>query len=224
MAAVQIPQTPALPAAGTWALDTTHTDVSFTARHLMVTKVRGRFAVSGGTVTIAENPLDSSVEATIDVASVNSGEAGARRAPALGRLLRRRELPHHHLPFDQGRRRGRRRVQAHGELTIKDVTRPVDARPRVPRHRRLALRRHPRRLQRRAPRSAARTGASTGTWRSKPAASSSATRSSSTSTRRRFSRSNARAVTLSSEQPRRRPRSCPDRRASTRSLHVAFAA
>ena len=48
MAAVQtlqIDQT-ALPAAGTWALDTTHTDVSFTARHLMVTKVRGRFPVS----------------------------------------------------------------------------------------------------------------------------------------------------------------------------------
>ena len=32
-----------LPAAGTWELDPTHTEVSFTARHLMVTKVRGRF-------------------------------------------------------------------------------------------------------------------------------------------------------------------------------------
>ena len=61
MAAVQIPQTQALPPTGTWALDTTHTDVSFTARHLMVTKVRGRFAVYGGTVNVDENPLDSSV-------------------------------------------------------------------------------------------------------------------------------------------------------------------
>ena len=32
-----------LPAAGTWVLDPTHTEVSFTARHLMVTKVHGTF-------------------------------------------------------------------------------------------------------------------------------------------------------------------------------------
>src|SRR3954451_15592166 len=65
----------ALPTAGTWNLDTTHTDVSFTARHLMVTKVRGRFPLIEGTVTIGENPLDSSVVATLDAAGVNSGEA-----------------------------------------------------------------------------------------------------------------------------------------------------
>src|SRR5438105_2273280 len=40
MAAVQIPQTQALPVPGTWAIDTTHTEAAFTARHLMVTKVR----------------------------------------------------------------------------------------------------------------------------------------------------------------------------------------
>ena len=45
-----------LPTPGTWALDTTHTDVSFTARHLMVTKVRGRFPVQRGEVTIAREP------------------------------------------------------------------------------------------------------------------------------------------------------------------------
>src|SRR5271170_2230872 len=65
-----------LPEAGTWELDPTHTEVSFTARHLMVTKVRGRFPVQSGTVTIAENPLESSVVAVIDVAGVNSGETG----------------------------------------------------------------------------------------------------------------------------------------------------
>jgi polyisoprenoid-binding protein YceI len=125
MAAVQIPQTQALPPTGTWALDTTHTDVSFTARHLMVTKVRGRFGVCGGTVTIAENPLDSSVEATIDVASVNSGEAGRDE-----HLLSPDFFDVEHYPTITFR--STKVVAAAdgaykltGELTIKDVTRPV---------------------------------------------------------------------------------------------------
>ena len=125
MAAVQIPQTQALPPTGTWALDTTHTDVSFTARHLMVTKVRGRFGVSGGAVTIAENPLDSSVEATIDVASVNSGEAGRDE-----HLLSPDFFDVEHYPTITFR--STKVVAAAdgaykltGELTIKNVTRPV---------------------------------------------------------------------------------------------------
>src|SRR5262245_47814858 len=65
-----------VPAPGTWTLDAAHTDVTFTARHLMVTKVRGRFPLAGGAITIAENPLESSVEATIDVARVDSGDSG----------------------------------------------------------------------------------------------------------------------------------------------------
>src|SRR6478609_11954653 len=75
MAVAQSPDVVQVPAAGTWALDPTHTDVSFTARHLMVTKVRGRFPLASGSITIAPNPLDSSVEATIDVANVDSGDA-----------------------------------------------------------------------------------------------------------------------------------------------------
>ena len=47
------------PAPGTYALDTTHSYVSFTARHLMVTKVRGRFPVTAGELVIAENPSQS---------------------------------------------------------------------------------------------------------------------------------------------------------------------
>ena len=63
-----------VPAAGTYTLDPGHSSVSFSARHLMVSKVRGRFGVAGGTVTIAEDPELSSVEATIDAASVSSGD------------------------------------------------------------------------------------------------------------------------------------------------------
>src|SRR4051812_3347242 len=63
-----------IPDAGTYALDPTHSYVAFTARHLMVTKVRGRFPVTEGRLVISEDANKSSVEATIDVSAVESGD------------------------------------------------------------------------------------------------------------------------------------------------------
>jgi polyisoprenoid-binding protein YceI len=62
------------PAPGSYELDQSHSHVSFSARHLMVTKVRGRFPVTAGKLVVGENPQDSSVEATIDVSAVESGD------------------------------------------------------------------------------------------------------------------------------------------------------
>src|SRR3979490_3396903 len=63
-----------VPAAGTYNLDQSHSHVSFSARHLMVTKVRGRFPVTEGKLVIADDPTQSSVEATIEVRAVDSGD------------------------------------------------------------------------------------------------------------------------------------------------------
>ncbi len=59
--------------AGTWKLDPTHSEVSFTVKHLMISKVRGTFETFDVTIVTAEDPKDSTVVATIDVASVNTG-------------------------------------------------------------------------------------------------------------------------------------------------------
>jgi polyisoprenoid-binding protein YceI len=59
---------------GTWTIDPSHSSVGFVARHLMVTKVRGTFGDIDGTITIADDPFQSSVRATVDAASVNSGD------------------------------------------------------------------------------------------------------------------------------------------------------
>ena len=59
---------------GVWKIDPAHTTAEFTVRHLMVTKVRGRFTDTSGTVTIAEDPLKSSVDVTITTASISTGE------------------------------------------------------------------------------------------------------------------------------------------------------
>jgi polyisoprenoid-binding protein YceI len=58
--------------AGTWQADLVHSDVSITARHFMVSKVRGHFNDFAATIVTAENPLDSSVTATIQAASVDT--------------------------------------------------------------------------------------------------------------------------------------------------------
>lgn len=66
--------TPIIPGyvAGTWTIDPAHSDVSFVARHMMVSKVRGHFRSFQGTLTTPENPLESTVEATIDLISVDT--------------------------------------------------------------------------------------------------------------------------------------------------------
>ena len=61
------------PAAGTWAIDPTHTTVEFIGRHLVFTKVRGRFTGVSGAVTVADDPNASSVEITLDAASITTG-------------------------------------------------------------------------------------------------------------------------------------------------------
>ena len=61
-------------ATGTWNVDPSHSTVGFVARHLMVTKVRGRFGAFTGTITIADEPSQSSVEASVEMSSVSTGD------------------------------------------------------------------------------------------------------------------------------------------------------
>ena len=58
--------------AGTWDIDQVHTDISFTVRHMMVSKVRGHFEQFEGSVVLGENPLDSSVQVEVQMASINT--------------------------------------------------------------------------------------------------------------------------------------------------------
>ncbi|MGH3744076.1 MAG: YceI family protein [Mycobacteriales bacterium] len=60
---------------GTWTIDAVHSTVGFVARHMMVSKVRGKFGVVEGTIVTAENPLESTATATIDLSTVDTGNA-----------------------------------------------------------------------------------------------------------------------------------------------------
>ncbi len=59
--------------AGTWKADPVHSEIAFSVRHLMITKARGRFTSYDVTIVTSEDPRGSSVGATIDLASIDTG-------------------------------------------------------------------------------------------------------------------------------------------------------
>lgn len=60
---------------GTWSIDPVHSDVSFSVRHMMVSKVKGRFGSFSGAIVTGQNPADSSVTAEIDLNSIDTNNA-----------------------------------------------------------------------------------------------------------------------------------------------------
>jgi polyisoprenoid-binding protein YceI len=59
--------------AGTWTIDPVHSEVGFSVRHMMVSKVRGKFTDFSGEIVTAENPTGSSVNAEIKLGSLDTG-------------------------------------------------------------------------------------------------------------------------------------------------------
>ncbi|MGH6654006.1 MAG: YceI family protein [Actinocrinis sp.] len=60
--------------AGTWTIDPVHSDVSFTVRHMVVSKVRGHFRTFEGALVTGESPETSSVSATIQLDSIDTNQ------------------------------------------------------------------------------------------------------------------------------------------------------
>jgi len=60
--------------AGTWTIDPVHSEVGFAVRHMMVSKVRGRFTSFSGEIVTGADPLDSSVTAEIALDSIVTGQ------------------------------------------------------------------------------------------------------------------------------------------------------
>jgi polyisoprenoid-binding protein YceI len=59
--------------AGTWTIDPVHSEVGFSVRHMMVSKVRGKFTTFTGEIVTGESPLASAATAEIDLSSIDTG-------------------------------------------------------------------------------------------------------------------------------------------------------
>jgi polyisoprenoid-binding protein YceI len=109
---------------GTWNVDVSHSSVGFVARHLMVTKVRGRFAAFTGSLTVADDPLQSTVEATVEMASVSTGDPGRDGHLTNGDFFDIEKFPTMHFVSTSIVPKGSDYI-LNGDLTIKGVTKPV---------------------------------------------------------------------------------------------------
>lgn len=114
-----------LPSAGTFVLDKSHTQVGFVARHMMVSKVRGRFNDYEGSVVVAENPADSSVEVTIQAASIFTNEENRDAHLRTNDFLNVAEYPTLSFRSTKVDLGSADEWKVTGELTIRGVTRPV---------------------------------------------------------------------------------------------------
>ncbi|MEV0391808.1 YceI family protein [Polymorphospora rubra] len=115
-----------IPTAGTFELDQAHKRVGFVARHLMVSKVRGEFTEATATVTIGENPLESSVVATIQAASISTGQADRDNHLRTGDFLEADKYPTLEFRSTGVKSHSGNEFVLTGDLTIKDVTRQVE--------------------------------------------------------------------------------------------------
>jgi polyisoprenoid-binding protein YceI len=117
-------QVVSLPPAGTWAFDPNHTSVEFVARH-MLSKVRGRFNAYEGAIVIAERPEDSSVVVEIDAASIETKSDIRDNHLRSPDFLDVERFPRLTFRSTEVRPTGRSAFRLVGDLTIRDVTRPV---------------------------------------------------------------------------------------------------
>ncbi len=111
--------------AGTWTIDQAHSVAEFAVKHMMVSTVKGRFKNLTGTLHVDEaNPAGSRIEAAIEVASVDTGAEQRDEHLRSDDFFNAAQYPE--ITFRSTSISGKGDDwKMDGELTIRDVTRPV---------------------------------------------------------------------------------------------------
>jgi polyisoprenoid-binding protein YceI len=110
--------------AGTWVLDPAHSEVTFTVRHMMISKVRGTFGMKSATLIAPENPLDARVEASVDVTSLDTKDAGRDEHLRSADFFDAEQFPTMEFRSTGVRLEGGEFL-VDGDLTIRGVSKPV---------------------------------------------------------------------------------------------------
>lgn len=109
-----------------WNIDSAHSSVEFSAKHMMISTVRGRFTQFNGTVNLNEDDLTgSSVEWTLQAASLTTGNEQRDAHLRSGDFLEAEKYPTITFKSTRVESAGADRYTIYGDLTIKDVTRGV---------------------------------------------------------------------------------------------------
>jgi len=110
--------------AGTWTIDAAHSEIGFSVRHLAISKVRGTFEQFTATVTAAENPLESSLVVTVDIASINTKNTDRDAHLRSNDFFAPDEYPTMEFRSTGIRSEGDTML-LDGDLTLRGVTKPV---------------------------------------------------------------------------------------------------
>jgi polyisoprenoid-binding protein YceI len=110
--------------AGTWEIDPVHSEVSFVVRHMVVSKVRGRFDRFSGTIVTDEDLARSSVNVLIDASSINTNEPTRDSHVRSADFLDVENFPNITFRSTAVRSEGGGFL-IDGQLTIRGATRPV---------------------------------------------------------------------------------------------------
>lgn len=109
-----------------WQIDPSHSTIEFSVKHMMFTTVRGQFKSFEGDLTIdPANPAQSYTEGSIDVASINTGEAQRDVHLRSGDFFDVEKYPRMSFRSSRIESLGGRKYKVYGQMTIKDVTREV---------------------------------------------------------------------------------------------------
>ncbi|WP_030763698.1 MULTISPECIES: YceI family protein [unclassified Streptomyces] len=118
---------PALAAlTGDYVIDPAHSSIGFTVRHAMVTNVRGAFTEHEGTLHLdGADPARSTASIEVKIASVDTGIADRDGHLRSGDFFDAETFPLMTFRSTEARQLGGDAYRITGELTIKDVTRPL---------------------------------------------------------------------------------------------------
>ncbi|ADD27856.1 YceI family protein [Meiothermus ruber] len=108
-----------------WNLDSSHTTVAFAVKHMGFFTVRGQFKKVAGTVTTNEQGVPSQISVSIEAASIETGEAQRDAHLRSPDFLDAEQYPQIRFESSQVEALGQNRYKIHGNLTIRDTTRPV---------------------------------------------------------------------------------------------------
>lgn len=110
--------------AGTWTADPIHSEIGFSVRHMMVSKVRGKFKAFEATIVTGDDPIISSATATIEMASIDTGNEGRDEDLRSSGYFGVEEHPQ--MSFTStGVRSDGGAILVDGDLTIRGITNPV---------------------------------------------------------------------------------------------------
>jgi polyisoprenoid-binding protein YceI len=109
-----------------WNIDLTHSGINFSVRHMMLSKVRGRFAKFNGTLNLEDGDFTHSVvEATIDAASIDTGTPDRDTHLRSADFFDVEKFPELRFKSTRIEKLGDDRYRVTGDLTIRDATREV---------------------------------------------------------------------------------------------------